>query len=369
MKERRQALIIATLIIALGLVSLFSLFEEVDSLIEHPASAEARRNDYLALKRLLEARGVEVRTAPALSKDLLTGTRSLIWLTEDRLNLVNRNDAVVKWVREGGTLVLGVGADLEEPDPIVARVRRGFPEDHELLPQHRLGPYGHDDDGAALEEWSLPLQDAATTFVCSAGDVLAAVGSVDDGTLAVVSDVRRYTSARLDDSFAGPLFWDVIRSAELSSPVLLVYGESTAGFSALIWSVARPLVISATVLLLVWLVHVSRRFGPRLPARSRSRRSLLEHVAATGSLLWRQGARDVLLESVRAAVRRRITIKHTEWTGLQDEELAPHLSELSALSPTDVLSALADPAPNNPGAFARQITHLQQLRAALGGST
>ena len=364
---RFQGTVVTLVVLALGAAALFVMFERVETTVEHPPSLDARLNPHLALVRLMETRGLDVETAPALTSQMLEGRESIIWLSDQRIDLTQRAEDVADWVEAGGRLVvadLGFG---DEEDPLITTLaRRDSSRGDEDLAL--LGPYEHEDDGPTLSPAAIPLG-TGHLLACSNGDPLAAVGPYGAGRLGVLADLDRYRSDRLEDTRAGPVFWDLVRLMDLPAPILLVYSDSTPGLTDLLWEHARPAVISSLLLLLVWLVHASRRFGPMLPARARAQRSLLEHVAATGSLLWRQGARDVLLDSVRDAVRHRVAVSRADWAFLQAEELAPRLAEVADLPAGDVLAVLTESASPNPTAFARQIHHLQQLRAALGGSS
>ncbi|MCO4768593.1 MAG: hypothetical protein KDA24_01090 [Deltaproteobacteria bacterium] len=369
MNDRRQGLLIAFVLVVLGLGATFLLFEEVETVEEHLPSREARLNDHLALLRLMEERGYNVRSVPALTSQMLATTEAIVWVTEEHLDLRQRNAAVGDWLAEGGKLI--VGDSVPGPvDPFLnALIARRGDTQEALSATPLVGPYAHDDDSEYLDLAATPVGEGGVRFGCRVGDALAAVGPYEDGTIGVIAAMYRFTNDRLLDTEAGPLFWDVVRLMELPKDILFVYSESSPSLSELLWKHARPLVISSVVLLLVWLLHVSRRFGPLVPPRERAQRSLLEHVAATGSLLWRQGARDVLIDSVRDAVRHRIMVSRADWAHLEEQELAARLAEVASLPQADVLAALTEPASTNPSHFSRQITHLQQLRAALGGST
>jgi hypothetical protein len=358
------------LLLVLGVGATLLLYERVEEDVERPPSREARENRTLAMQRMLQGRGVQVTAVPALTIEHLAESDTILWLAEDRLELVSRNRAVADWVGDGGRLLLGLG-DWDHTDPMIGALvaaRGALPEDGLESSGRAIGPYTHDDEGDPVDVSVLPQVTDPVLFECSAGEILGIVGGLGAGRIALLADLPRYRNTRVAGTQGAALFWDVARHLGLGERVLLVYDESTVGLATLLWRHARPAVVSFLVLLAVWLWHASRRFGPPIPERERVQRSLLEHVAATGSLLWRQGARDVLLDSVRGAVRHRVAVSRADWAFLGDEELSIHLAALTDLSPGDVLAALTGDAPSTPGAFARQITHLQTMRAALGGS-
>ena len=367
--DKQKTLFIIGALVVLGLGALFFLLEEVEETIEHPGSVEARRNPFLAVQRGLEARGHVVEHAPALTTELLAGHEGVIWLAEDRIALVQRNQAVVDWLVGGGRLLLGTSGDPEDPDDSMVLLLRDLEE--QTVPESGegrgrwVGPYDHEDDSISLWSDEVPDVEASLIFACSTGDVLAKVGPFGQGRLAVVPHVDRYRSRFLADSGGAALFGDVTRALDLPKRILLVSGEQPARLSELLWTHGRPVVVSSAALLLAWLLFASTRLGPLLPPRARDNRSLMEHVAATGSLLWRQGARDVLLDSVRGALKRRLSIVRADKVALPDDELARALAAESGLSFEDVRFALFAGAHPSPAAFARQIAHLQRLRAAL----
>lgn len=369
--DKQKTLLVIGALLVLGLGALFFLLEEVEETVEHPGSVEARRNPFLAVQRGLEARGHVVEHAPALTTELLAAHEGVIWLAEDRIALVQRNQAVVDWLVGGGRLLLGTAGGVEaehEDDPVVLQLRTleeetvaGAGDGHGRW----VGPYAHEDDSTSLPDNEVPDVDSALRFACSEGDVLAKVGPFGAGRLAVVPHVDRYRSRFLDDSAGAALFGDVTRALDLPKRILLVSGEQPPRLSELLWTHGRPVVVSSAALLLAWLLFASTRLGPLLPPRARDNRSLMEHVAATGSLLWRQGARDVLLDSVRGALKHRLAIVRADKVALPDDELARALAAESGLTFEDVRFALFAGAHPSPAAFARQIAHLQRLRAAL----
>lgn len=366
--DSKKALFVIGALTVLGLAGLALLVEEVEETIEHPGSVEARRNPFLAVQRGLEARGHLIEHAPALTPALLAQHDGVVWLAPERIGLTQRNQAVAGWLTDGGRLLLGTGGDPLEGDPMLVLLR-GIEE--RTVPGagsgrgRWVGPYDHEDASGFLWDEEVPDRDASLRFACATGDVLAKVGPFGEGRLAVLADVERYRSRAIEDSGGATLFGDVTRALDLPERVLLVSGERPPRLSELLWTHGRPVVVASAALLLAWLLFASTRLGPLLPPRARDNRSLMEHVAATGSLLWRQGARDVLLGSVRSAVKRRLAIVRADKATLPDDELARALAAESGLSFEDVRFALFADAHPSPVAFARQIAHLQRLRAAL----
>jgi hypothetical protein len=67
---------------------------------------------------------------------------------------------------------------------------------------------------------------------------------------------------------------------------------------------AWPVVAAGALLLVLWLARIIPRFGPLVPDAPPARRSLLEHVVASGRFLWSRGAGAQLVEAVRERASR-----------------------------------------------------------------
>lgn len=119
--------------------------------------------------------------------------------------------------------------------------------------------------------------------------------------------------------------------------------------------------IACLLLLLFWVAL--RRFGPILPDPDDERRSLIEHVDASGRWLWKlPGGRDILLNATRAATNKLLQRRVPQLQRLERPEQIRHLAETVRLAPDDLVLALYRPASSVPAEFTRQIQTLQRLR-------
>lgn len=125
---------------------------------------------------------------------------------------------------------------------------------------------------------------------------------------------------------------------------------------------AFALLAAATALLLALWIGV-RRFGPLLPGPREERRSLMEHITASGAWLWKsQVGRDLLLDAVRKSVMAIVRRRLPTLEGLDRERELALLARLSN-QPVEALDkALYAPAGQHPPEFTRQIRTLQELR-------
>jgi len=131
----------------------------------------------------------------------------------------------------------------------------------------------------------------------------------------------------------------------------------------LMWDRFHMLMLSCVALLALSMWAAVRRFGPLMPAPSAERRSLMEHIEASGAWLWKaRDGRAVLLEAARAETLALIRRRAPAMARLPETELVAALAEQCQLSPALVSQALYDEAATVPQQFTRQIRTLQTLR-------
>ncbi len=131
----------------------------------------------------------------------------------------------------------------------------------------------------------------------------------------------------------------------------------------LLWERAYMLALGCATLLALALWAALRRFGPLLPEPVSERRSLMEHIDASGAWLWRaSGGRELLLSATRDDTLAQVRRRAPALMRLPEHELAEALAAQCALSAAQIKEALYGAAASHPTQFARQIRTLQTLR-------
>ena len=127
------------------------------------------------------------------------------------------------------------------------------------------------------------------------------------------------------------------------------------------WPVWLPLLLS----LLGWLWMRSQRFGSELPSPLAERRSLLEHVRASGELLLRQRQGARLHGAVRGLFLRRLQARAPIAAALEGAAQEHAIATLLQWPESRVRTALATPAANDLTALKERIALLLQMRRLL----
>jgi hypothetical protein len=185
------------------------------------------------------------------------------------------------------------------------------------------------------------------------------------GTVTVVTDTRFMMNHNIGAYDHASFFWHLVQQNESAGKVWLVYKEDMPSLWHWLVENAPTVLISAGALLVVWLWYAGHRFGPPLPEPVPVRRSLLEHLYASGRFLWQQQAEDRLLDCVRRSLMERLTVRHLGQTALPQERLRDILAERSGLDAEQVERALIVVAQHRPLVFVQLMNDLETLRKRL----
>lgn len=193
------------------------------------------------------------------------------------------------------------------------------------------------------------------------------------GHIALIAD-NYFSNAKLGYQDHAELLLALAQLNPQEPHVLIVQHLDMPRWYQLAWDATRFGVISAAFALLALLWIGLRRFGPMLPNPSAERRSLMEHIDASGRWLWKtQQGPEQLLHAARTPVIAVLSRKVPKYQRLtQDERVHAIVDSTNAGTDTnasntpityaDIHSALFAPASTQPAAFTRQIHTLTQLK-------
>jgi hypothetical protein len=152
-----------------------------------------------------------------------------------------------------------------------------------------------------------------------------------------------------------------------ATPVLMVRKLDSLVWYRALWAMAPLAIVSLGIGLLMLTWKAVRRFGPILPEPNGERRSLMEHIDASGRWLWKTPAgRDILLAAARAEFAKSagkiMARRLPALQSLPQEQHIHTLAQQTRLAPLEVTDALHTPASRTPVKFIRQIETLQRMR-------
>lgn len=390
--NRNNVIIVAILLFAvtaLGVWLYQNLIYETEYVQTQGYSSEARENSFLAAERLLNRLDREAHSVRKVSQlpTELDPADSLILSTPGYALSSKQVDDLLAWVEQGGHLLLatyrtydldadsGVNklfdylglsvdtwsdADDEETEEI--KEIFGFEEEQpdtitlpnitEPLKVRFYSRYFlQDADGNAA--WAISDRSGTRLLHYQQGQ----------GAITVLSELRLFQNRRLARHDHANLLWQLVQLNDNTGAgtVWLQYAPQVASLLELLWRNAWMPLLGLTLTLIAILWAANRRLGPKLLSRSEARRSLLEHIQASGRFLWRQKDRATLLSAVRQRTQQALRRRHPHWRTLDIPAQAEHLARLLDLPKAEIEAALADNTISDRQLFTRRIQQLQQL--------
>jgi hypothetical protein len=185
-----------------------------------------------------------------------------------------------------------------------------------------------------------------------------------EGRVTVLADASFLENDRLGRLDHARFAWDLVTAAGQPAGLAIVDWRRAVPPSARAARRGWPLAAAGLALLAAWIFFRGGRFGPPLPDSEPPRRSLLEHVRASGDFLWRRGQGAELLAACRAAVARRVDLVHADWSRRAEGDRERRLARLANLPAGTVAAALEGDAPH-PDDFVRTVATLERIRRSL----
>ncbi|NUS60841.1 MAG: DUF4350 domain-containing protein [Lysobacter sp.] len=368
-------------------------FERKDIDVPLPPRGEAVFNPLYALKVSLQGAGQRVVSRPRLADETRPlGPRDTVVLNGDPDLLSQRDiNRLFDWVAEGGHLVVEAPSRIvpEDQASLVAwfgvRPREATTEG--CLTVDKLPTTIPDKDAdaewienrKALEKktgkpaiyqydmycWSrftlIPEAKPQLAWRDGEGAVFARFEH-GDGSIDVVADIlplsRKSLQEREHAAFVRQLLdpnWG------RGGTFHLIYSTDMPPLWQLLWRHGWMAIVSLALLLLMWVRMRTPRFGPLLPSPPEVRRSLLEHVQASGEHLYRYGRAHLLHAALRRHVLARIRRRDPVAASLEGQAQITAIAERTGLPATDVADALHSPRPLDARDFRHRIARLISL--------
>ncbi len=373
MMRRWLGLLLGLVALALGFLAFLSRHSFVREPREVPTGwqGKALANDTLVLEKWLAKRGWSPRNAGGLllpSELPAQGTLILLRLHHPLSDV--DTEVLLAWVRSGGHLVVDASAAPTNDEKATLAL---FNRLELTLVKGKDGD--QDATGWKVEEDTL---DSATYHVrrsrrwrILAGEGWETLGRDDHHVLVGRKEGKGHLSLASDLSFLyNDAFGELDHAAWLEAqlrpihdkgPVVVWSRPVESALFPWLWSRAWPFLIACGVLLLAWFWRGLFRFGPLLGAPPLARRSLVEHLAASGRFQWAHLGQEHLVKSSREALTRQATRIFRPFPLLSELERRSFLARHSGMDEALVAQALND----RPGASTQDMAHRLQLLQTL----
>ncbi|MCC6609731.1 MAG: DUF4350 domain-containing protein [Burkholderiales bacterium] len=355
-------------LVGLGAIWFFMNFERVTVRERVGMSGEARRNPYLALQRLSGRMGQPARELRTLADLGRLPARGVLLLPRPRGDLGRlERDRILGWVAQGGAIVVEA-EPARTADPILDAlgVRRVRPSEAIASRPRQVTLAGSDDallvslPAAQLLEskhakHSVDAKDGALLVQIPYGRGLATV-------LVDLAPLRNDAIGRHDHAEFG---WRLARAGGAGGWLLVFDNPEKLSLVDWLRAHAAHALAAAAAFIALWLWRTAPRFGPIAPDPERARRSLLDHLRASGRFLWAAGQGALLAEAAREAALRRLQYAHPDFAGLSASEQRARLAATFGFGEEEARQVLAPQTPRTIPDFVRGVRVCQAIHERL----
>jgi hypothetical protein len=382
--------VIAALLLAA--TGIWSGFDRIPQTVHTPPEPIARNNIYLAFERFGRQMGRPITVGhEAEALDQLQGQQVLILAeARERVLTPERVKAILRWVDEGGHLILPAESSGRDPLLSALKVRVAPRRAGTTPPPHaardelialRLGDSDRIVNASIPTFWN-PLE----SYGSPAPDWSAGNSTGEhfmhftrgQGAITVVWPWSAIASnVTLGTADNAEVVWTLLNLVHRSGPILMLTQVRVVTLGQWLRDSAWAALASGALVLLVWIGRIVPRFGPLLAEPMPERRALVEHLRAMGRAVWRAKEEAGLrywLACVRQSVYARAAVRDPILARLppieQARAIAVRVSAPGQLDASRVRSALAGTAVSLEDSIGREgftqaIVILQQVEAQL----
>jgi hypothetical protein len=378
-RDRRGWLLGAVALLALAVIALWwsQNFERKQIEVPMPPRGEAAFNPLYALKRALLLDGVDARSRRRLAlAEMAPAPRDTLWLLGDVRALPARDAAgLVAWIEQGGHLIVDVPtswrSDRKDVGPLLRALGVAINEADGGCAEFSGGSVVRD-----VKEPNVQLCGGLRMDVALGTAVLARWHNAEGadlllrlrhgaGSFDLVSGLDFANNAGLSQPAAAALARQLLAPNYGRGTVHLVYEAEMPPLWRLLlergWMAWLPLALAT----LGWLWWRTQRRGPLLPPPPLTRRSLLEHVQASGEHIHRYGRGHLLHASLRQAFDARLRRRDPYAASLTGAAQRAAIAARTGLPEAEVEAALRAPVPFVAADLRLRIAKLNRLRHRL----
>ena len=409
-QRARIALIVLLVLAGVGLIGAWwvNTHERVARVQNLPPKGEPTYNPLYALKVTLQQHGLKVQSRQRLdlpAMQLKPGD-TLVMLGDANALATGEADALLKWVRSGGHLVLpmlmqelSIDEDIEQSlyaqlgieqgergecvrlqTKDAARKRAALRTDgKETVTPKEIAEVDDIEDGEDIDDGELDdieIQFCGSPRVQLEEDRVVVLDMSDDegelvvawlpegsGMVTIAADLDFLTNGSLEHPISSELAWRVLQP--VGGTAHLVYRTEMLPLWRIVlergWMIWLPLLLAT----LGGLWAATQRFGPLLPSAESGRRSLLEHLQAAGEHVVRYRRSHLLHQQVLAAFNTRLQRRDPYAAALDGPARIAAIAAKTGMDPAVVNNALLAPRPFDTADLRQRILLLTRLRNRL----
>ena len=363
--------LLALAVIGAGVAWFLATYQRVEKTIPLPPRGEASYNPLYALKLALRANGQRADSRQRLQLDelkLAAGDTLLVY-SDPRGLTSSQLEALFLFADTGGHLVLRL-PEWQVDDADAGELADWLPIERDLLEPHCMDLHvaGENDHVEFCRAARFELADDAeleAAWRTHDGQHVFARFRHGDGSVDLLGDFEMIDNGGLDEGPHAAFARQMLAPNWGKGRFHLVYAADMAPLWRWLLERAWAFLLPSLLALLAWLWMRMQRFGPLLAPPLPPRRSLLEHVHASGEHLRRYGKLGVLHRAMRDAVLARLRRRDPLAAAQDGETQAALVAARVDLPASQVRATLDTRPPANATEFRDRIARLIDLRKRL----
>jgi hypothetical protein len=351
----------------------FRTYESYETVERTSPGGEARRDPYLAAKRLLDELQVTSRELHAGDWGDVMTSRGGMLIVGPGADLVSTGqiESLNKWIRGGGKVLL-IPSLLESKDDAEGNRINSSKDDavdnhngaqriSDWYDFHLFRPES-DDNASPYQTTSRMVREMGeleVAFLSSkrltappdtqwlsrdAFGACAAELRVGAGSIVALCSLSPFTNDHIGEHQHATVLWNLIKRNGRARHVWWARNTRMPGFHRWLYKHAPLAVLGFAAALTIWMFSRTRRAGPIIDLPDLGRRRTMEHVEASGRFAWRFNGGEVLLDAMRSAFDARLARRQPALKNLSKPERIARLAQAAQLPAESIADALEAPA-------------------------
>lgn len=189
--------------------------------------------------------------------------------------------------------------------------------------------------------------------------------SLGDGLLTIMNSTNVFNNDNLDKNDNAHLLHYLTQREGFDSEVWLIQVDDMPSLWTWLWENAWYTMFCLSLLFGLWLWRAPLRFGPILNDAQTERRSLLEHIRASGYYRWHEEQSSFLLSRVQENLWEKIQIAHPVVRRENPMQAYALLAEITSINEALIKQALMPVEEINEHEFTKVIRILENIRKHL----
>lgn len=357
---------------------LYQQYEVVEKEIDQGYQEKARRNDYLAAQYFVEKMGLptaSIRSFATLNQ--LSDKQSVLLLPVSRNNMQSHQaEHILGWVNQGGHLITVIWTLKKQGQTdllldylgVIQQVNDDAAEHDAALNNMMIFEKNQEKNLKINFLSRYYLEDVEDTALFGIKD---AVGHHEltyvhgQGLITVLSDGEFLKNDAIGQYDHAEVFWQLIKQGQPKHAIWINYQTESPSLWDWLWQHASELILTLMLMTVMIIWQFSGRLGSVILIQDKKRRSLLEHMMASGRFHWKYQNKNQILKNVQQAVLLQVQSCRPGCYHATSQKQCQQLAALTQINVAEVEAVLYKASIENEHDFIKAIQSLKTIKSKI----